>query len=67
MSKKVQLIVENKQFNIELDEGFALFFERGLKTPSMDIKTLLQAWIESKYELYQLEQKLVTLTNKIEL
>ena len=70
MSKKITLTVNGSRFDIDLEEGFAIHMEADLEKRfnvhgNNDIKTLLQAYIQKNYELYEAEQKLQRTLKKV--
>ena len=70
MSKKITLTVNGSRFDIDLEEGFATHMEADLEQRfnvhgNNDIKSLLQAYIQKNYELYEAEQKLQRTLKKV--
>jgi hypothetical protein len=66
---KIKLKVNNKLFNLELDEDFATFLADDLIThlskENNSIKDLVSAYINKNYELFQLHKKVQELNHKL--
>jgi hypothetical protein len=70
MGKKVTLTVNGSRFDIDLEENFARYMDEELESTfnvhgNNDIKSLLQAYIQKNYELYEAEQKLQRTLKKV--
>ncbi|NPA81005.1 MAG: hypothetical protein GXO31_00145 [Epsilonproteobacteria bacterium] len=57
--KKIRIKVENRVFDITLEEDFASFLKNELDVlSSCDIKTLLSLYFERSYEIFSTQKKL---------
>ncbi len=57
--KKIRIKVENRVFDITLEEDFASFLKNELDVlSSCDIKTLLSLYLERSYEIFSTQKKL---------
>ena len=68
---KIRLNIAGRDFDIDLEEGFAKHFLQESETlfqmdSKNDIKLLLQNYIKKSYELYQLKENLKTTIDKLE-
>ena len=68
--RKVTIKIEGKEYDIELDEAFALALEEELKenlppNANNSIKSLLQAYLKKCYDCYLLEKKLQNILQKL--
>jgi hypothetical protein len=71
MSKQIGLIINNKRFDLSVEEGFADFLSHKLGIDfnvdgNNDIKTVLKAYVRQTYELYKQEKKMQEIVAKIE-
>jgi len=66
---KIKLKINNKLFNLELEEDFAVFLanelNNNLNKENSSIKDLVSAYINKNYELYQLSKKARELNHKL--
>ena len=66
---KIKLKVNNKLFNLDLDEDFAMFLANelsiNLNKENSSIKDLVSAYINKNYELFQLSKKVRELNHKL--
>ncbi len=70
MPKKINLTVNAKRYDIDIDEAFAPFLLKQMENDfnvngNNDLKLLLQAYVQKSYALYQDEQKILSLLEKI--
>ena len=70
MSKKITLTVNGSRFDIDIEDGFAIYIEQELDDNfnvhgNNDIKTLLQAYIKKNYEVYESKQMLERTLKKV--
>ncbi len=70
MPKKISLTVNAKRYEIDIDEEFAPFLQKQMENDfnvngNNDLKLLLQAYVQKNYALYQDEQKILSLLEKI--
>ena len=70
MPKKISLTVNAKRYDIDIDEAFAPFLQKQMENDfnvngNNDLKLLLQAYVQKSYALYQDEQKILSLLEKI--
>jgi len=68
--KKINLTVNAKRYDIDIDEAFAPFLLKQMENDfnvngNNDLKLLLQAYVQKSYALYQDEQKILSLLEKI--
>ncbi len=57
--KKIQVKIENRVFNISIDEEFASFLEKDLQTLlNASIKDLLSLYLQKSYEIFSAEKKI---------
>ncbi len=71
MSKKIGLNIGGRNFDVDVDERFALFLERRMAKDfnidgNNDLKILLQAYVRRTHELYTQEQKMDEIIRKID-
>lgn len=71
MSKKISLHIGGRNFDLDVDEQFAVFMEHQMVKDfnidgNNDLKVLLQAYMCKSYELYTQEQKIKQIIKKIE-
>ncbi len=71
MSKKVSLTVNGSRFDIELEEAFAQYLVKQMKSDfntdgNNDAKTLLYAYVRKNAELFKQEEEVAQLLNKVE-
>ena len=66
---KIKLKINNKLFNLELDDDFAAFLVNelaaNLSKENNSIKDLVSAYINKNYELFQISKKVQELNNKL--
>jgi hypothetical protein len=66
---KIKIKVNNKLFNLELEDAFANFvrtdLDRTLAKENNSIKELLSAYINKNYELFELTNRLKDLNKKL--
>lgn len=70
MTKKIGLNIVGRQFDVDVDENFALFLQSHMAKDfnvegNNDIKVLLQAYIRKTHNLYVQEKKIDELVEKI--
>ncbi len=57
--KKIQVKIENRVFNISVDEEFASFLEKDLQTLlDASVKDLLSLYLQKSYEIFSAEKKI---------
>ncbi len=57
--KKIQVKIENRVFNISVDEEFASFLEKDLQTLlNASVKDLLSLYLQKSYEIFSAEKKI---------
>ncbi len=57
--KKIQVKIENRVFNISVDEEFASFLEKDLQTLlDASVKDLLSLYLQKSYEIFSAERKI---------
>lgn len=66
---KIKIKVNNKLFNLDLDDEFAHFMHselvENLGRENNSIKDLIGAYINKNYELYELNKRLQELNSKL--
>ena len=66
---KIKIKINNKLFNLELEEDFAIFIANELATnlakDNNSVKDLVSAYLNKNHELYQLSKKVQELNNKL--
>jgi hypothetical protein len=71
MSRKVSLTVNRSRFDIDLDDAFAEYLlgqlEKDFKLETNnDLKVLLHAYVKKNYELFEHEQKINAILQRLE-
>ena len=71
MSIKIGLHVGGRRFDVDVEEGFALFLEKEMVDDfdvggSNDLKLLLQAYIRKNHKLYLQKKKIDEILKKLE-
>ncbi len=57
--KKIQVKIENRVFNVSVDEEFASFLEKDLQTLlNASVKDLLSLYLQKSYEIFSAEKKI---------
>ena len=66
---KIKIKVNNKLFNLELDEEFAIFLAddlvKNLGKENNSIKDLVGAYLSRNYELFEISKKVQNLNHKL--
>jgi hypothetical protein len=66
---KIKVKVNNKLFNLDLEDGFAAFLQedlmKHLNKENNSIKDLIGAYINKNYEIYELHKRLSDLNHKL--
>jgi len=70
MSKKLGLHIGGRRFDVDVDEAFANFLEKQMAKDfniegNNDLKTVLQAYVRKTHELYQQENKIAEILEKL--
>lgn len=70
MTKKITLTINGSRFDIDVDAVFAEYLEEVMSKDfniegNNGFKTLLQAYVRKNYELYEQEQEISRLLEKI--
>lgn len=70
MSKKIGLNIAGRKFDVDVDDGFALFLQRKMSEDfnvegNNDVKILLQAYVRKTHDLYVQEKKIDEISKKI--
>lgn len=71
MSKKISLHVGGRRFDVDVEDGFAIFLEHQMTKDfnidgNNDLKALLQAYVRKNHELFIQEQKMQEILKKID-
>ena len=71
MSKKLGLNIGGRRFDVDVEDSFAPFLERQMRSDfnvegNNDLKVLLQAYVRKNHELFVQEQKIDEITKKLE-
>jgi hypothetical protein len=72
MSKKLGLNIGGRRFDVDVEDGFAIFLEQQMKKDfnvdgNNDLKILLQAYVRKNHELFLQEQKIEEITKKLDI
>ena len=72
MSKKLGLSIGGRRFDVDVEESFAPFLEKQMKSDfnmdgNNDLKVLLQAYVRKNHTLFLQEQKIEEILKKIEI
>ncbi len=71
MSKRLGISISGRRYDIDVEDGFALFLEECFREDfntegNNDIKVVLQAYVRKVHELFIQEQKIEEITKKID-
>jgi hypothetical protein len=71
MKKKVILNIDHSEFKMEFDSSFASYLEDEMdiifKSKTITIKELLRAYIEKNFDMFQIDNALKEINEKIKL
>lgn len=72
MGKKLGLNIGGRRFDVDVEDGFAVFLERQMRNDfnvegNNDLKVLLQAYVRKNHELFLQEKKIEEMTKKLEI
>jgi len=70
MSKKISLHIGGRNFDVDVDEKFAIYIEYQMAKDfnidgNNDLKIMVQAYVRKTYELYTQEQKIEEILKKV--
>ena len=70
MKKKIKLSINQRKFEIEFEEEFALYLENEIENnfqnKEIDVKVLLQAYIQKCYEDFLINKDIKSLNQKLQ-
>ena len=71
MGKKIGLHVGGRRFDVDVEDGFAVFLERQMSSDfnidgNNDLKVLLQAYVRKSHELFIQEEKMRKLLKELD-
>ena len=72
MSKKIGLYIGGRRFDVDVDDEFAKFLETQMEKDfniegNNELKTVMQAYVQKSYDLYQQKKDIEKILNKLEL
>jgi hypothetical protein len=71
LSKKIALQIGGRQFDVDVDDVFAIFLQKQMEQDfnmegNNDLKTMLQGYVRKTHELYTQNKKIEVILKKVE-